>query len=782
MPKLSEPVSPSDEFRPSNKPQGTPFTVFVDQTLRSSDNFIWSRNMCSFWKANHHRQHLETDGKRKSKKTEECDKIQISNFEKGQSLVPLENFKEKYFPTHGEVDIDCHGSEMRKVEENSEYFSSGKEEGSVARNYEQNPEVEHTIQTKFRETQHSEITPKDKENRNTSTDSKSVSVHKSEVIEPYHILEEFTVLKGLSNVVPDGPIEKLPEDHSGMKANTKLSIAEAIKPELNGMAPLRHITCPGEGTPKEPAIAKPSLQKRKGALHNSSSVNILAHQEHDRHKMKPYRNKLDSKTKNSNRTPQNFMISIESSMKPPIHKTSKTPQVFPALGLVNSRPWQSPKFQRRMPQIEKKQSTYRALKPKTQSFPCICKNPEIKKSSIPLPLPQTEPGLNYLDLKYSDMFKEIDSTASGPGIYEMFGTPVYCHMREAGRHENKYYREICSAPLGRCITNKCRSSHSERCNNNRTRLSQKRTHAKTPKTLFGIKQKHKSLVFQEKGSKTVGSNLQDIDNGGGISEVEWQVTSSGHDFLSSKDEVQPMNSAQMHEHSIEQNEFLHASDLSIVEEVSMEESADEGDISNNQILAASLKDWHELEEVHHQMYLSGNSWVVPSEKSSNKHVLQEKHNTASLGKINANQILTNDVEFNSVSDESKTLMSFSFQEKQGSASSQARSLDYNSLANKTITHQTFGKTLNDANLISQEILDSIKYEELTDELLGCLAAELLALDEKDNNSCEIMAHETDPENLNLVFSRRGNTMQELGRETRNAKIQVGIIRIRDSLG
>ncbi|XP_039730452.1 mitogen-activated protein kinase kinase kinase 19 [Pteropus medius] len=776
VPKLSEPVSRSDEFRPSNKQQEAPFKVFVDQTLRSPDNSIWSRNMCSFWRANHHRQYLEVEENEKSKVTERCDKSQISHFEKGQSLVSFKNFKERNVPTDREVDIDCHDSEMKKAEENSQYLSSGKKEGSVARSYEQNSEVGCTIQIKFQEDQHSEITlNQDKETRNDKADSKSASVHKGEVTEPNHTLEEFTVFNNLSHVVPDGPIEKIPEGHSSMETNIKISIAEATKPEINGMVPLIHITFPGDGTPKKPAMAKPSLQKRKGTLHNNNSFNILAHQDNDRHKVKTHRNKLDLKTKNSNGTPQNFMISIESSVKPTMHKTSIKTQIFPALGLVDPRPQQSPKFQRRMPQTEKKQSAYRALNPKKQSFPCICKSPGIKKSSVSLPVQSTEPRLNYLDLKYSDMFKEINSTANGPGIYEMFGTPVYCNMREAEQRENKYYREICSAPSGRCITNKCRSSHNERSSNSRTRLSQKRPHAKPPKALLGIKQKHKSLISKERVCKVVGSNVQDIENGGGVSEPEWQITFSGNDFLSSEDEVQPINFAQIHEQSTEQNESLPVSDLSIVEEVSMEESADEGDISNNQILATSLRDLHKLEDEHHQMHLSENSWAVPSEKSSNKHVLQEKQNTASLGKINAKQILTNDVEFDSVSDKSKTVMSFSFQEKQRSESSQvyqhwAHSLDQDSLANKSITHQTFGKTLSDANSISQEILDSIKNEELTDELLGCLAAELLALDEKDNNSCQIMVNETDPENLNLVFGRKGNTMQEFGGET-NVEIQ-----------
>ncbi|XP_016061726.1 PREDICTED: mitogen-activated protein kinase kinase kinase 19 isoform X2 [Miniopterus natalensis] len=777
VPKLSELVTRSDEFRPSNKQPEDSFKVFVDQTLRSSDRSIWSRNMCSFWKANHHRQHLEMEANRKPKEMEGSDKIQISHFEKSDSLVSFENFKEGNFPADREVDIDCHGSEMRRAKEDSlQYLSSGKTEGSVVRNCEYNSDAGCTKPIKFQEAQHSEITlSKDKETGNDKGDSKSALALKGEEIEPNHILEEFTVLKSLSNVIPDSPIEKLPEGHNNMETNIKISIAEATKPEMNGIVPLIHITFPGDETPKGPAVAQPSLQKRKGTLHNNYSFNILAHQENDRQKMETQRNKLDSKTKTSNRTPQNFMISMKDSIKPTMHKTSIKTQVFPSLGLVDPRPQQSLKFQRRIPQTEKKQSTYRALKPKKQSFPCICKNPGIKKSSVPLPVQPTEPRLNDLDLKYSDMFKEINSTANGPGIYEMFGTPVYCHMRESERHENKYYQEICSAPSGRCITSKCRSSHSERSSNSRTKPSQKRPHVKPPKALLGNKHKHKRLISKEKGCKAVGSNLQDFENGGGISEPEWQMKPSGNDFLFSKDEVQPMNFAQTHEQSIEQDKFLPASDLSIVEEVSMEESADEGDISNNHILATSLRDLHELEELHHQtlLFLSENSRPVPSDESLNKHVPQEKQNTVSLGKINANQILMNDVEFDSLIGKSETLMNCSFKEKQGSASSQAyqhwaHSFDHGSLANKSVTHQMFGKTLNEANSISQDILDSIKSEELTDELLGCLAAELLALDEKDNNSCQKMAKETDPENLHLVFGERGNTM---GGETTNVKIQ-----------
>ncbi|XP_004616560.2 mitogen-activated protein kinase kinase kinase 19 isoform X1 [Sorex araneus] len=776
VPKFSEPVSRSDEFLASNKQQEVPVKVFVDQTLRSSDGSIWSRNLCSFWKANHHRQHLGVKGDLKSTETDEHDKTETSHFAKRQSLVSFESFKECDFPMDHEVDLDSLGSEIRKAEEeNSQYIAPQMRGGSEARNHEQDSEVLHVMSIKFQEIQHSErAQSQTEETRNDTADSKGTVVPDDEAVASNHIFEDFSELKALFSVVPHDPIDnKLPSSQRDMETNTKISIAETTKPEMNGLVPLIHITFPGEGTPKEPAITKPSLQKRKSALPNNS-FNMLARQESDRHKLKTHRNKMDSKTKGSNKTPQNFMVTTtEGSTKPSMHKTSMKTQIFPALGL-DARSRQPSKFQRRMPQIEKKPSPYRALKPKKQSFPCINKNSGTKKSSVQ----PTEPRPTHLDLKYSDMFKEINSTANGPGIYEMFGTPVYCHIREAERHENRHYRDISSAPLGRSITNKCRTSHSERNSNSRARLSQKRPHIKPTKPSLGIKKKHKSLTSEEKGSKAIGSNIPDIENDDGISKPEWQRTSSETDFLPPRDEVRLSNLTQTHEQPIEQNEFLPVSNLSIIEEISMEESPDEGDISNNQILASSLRDLHELEELHHQapFFLSENSWVLPSEKNSNKQVLQKEEDTASLGKTNANQILPNDLEFDCVPNKPKTLISFSFQEKQENASPPlyqhwAHSWDEDSLVDKSVINQSFGQTLSDANPTSQEIVDSLEDEELTDELLGCLAAELLALDEKDNETFQIVANETDPENINLLFGGSENTREELVRETTNVEIQ-----------
>ncbi|XP_003478775.3 mitogen-activated protein kinase kinase kinase 19 isoform X4 [Cavia porcellus] len=777
-------ISSFTSFVPNFSVSPPPEALLVGQNLRTSGSSIWSRNMYSFWKGNHHRQHLEVEENWRSKETERWDKIEISCLDQRQ--CPFETFKEGNILRCRGEDIECHGSDTRKAEENSQDLSSRKKQGSAPRKYEEDSEIVCTFPSKPQEAQHSEIASvEDEEIRTDTIVSKSPLLHKSEATQS-NILEEFTEFKSLSNVISDGPTEKVLEGHTDMETNMKISIAEGSKIDMNEKMPLVNITFPGDRTPKESTIAKPTLQKRKSTIQNNS-FNILAQRENDKHK-NIHRRKLNSKAKTSNRTSQNFTISIQASIKPSIHKTSIKTQVFPALELVDPKSQQSPKFQRRISQIEKKQSTSQTQKPKKESFPCICKNPGIKAPCVPFSAQPTEPRLHYLDLKYSDMFKEINSTANGPGIYEMFGTPVYCHMREADRHENLFYRELHSAPSGRCITNKCRSSHSERNSSSRSRLSQKRPNGKPPKPSATLKQKHKGLISKEKGCKAAGRNLPDIENTNGIPEAGRQIKSSGNDLLSPRDGAQPMNLAQTLEKNPEQNQFLPVSNLSIVEEITMEESTNEGDISNHQILTTSLRDLQELEELHHQTPFVPleNSWTMPTEKSSIKHVQPEKQSTTSLHTLNASQMLMNYLEFDNVLDKPKTLADFSLQEKQESTSSQiyqywAHSLDPDSLTNKSIQFQTFGKTSKDTSSISQEILDSLKNKELTDELLGCLAAELLALDEKDNNCCQIITNKRDSENLNHVLSRRGNTTKELDREMTNVTIQrySNRFRIRD---
>ncbi|XP_032771036.1 mitogen-activated protein kinase kinase kinase 19 [Rattus rattus] len=756
---LSQPLSQSAEFSSAKNQQEVTWEGPAEHTLRGSDWAIWSRNLCSFRKSRKQRGVAESW---RSQETKGWDKTETSGFEEGPFLFSCGSVKEDTASTERERDSGCHVSEISGGED-SQYLSSGEKESWTDRAIEKDLEVEHPILSELLEASNTKITPaEEKEIGNEKVpDSESNSVHRAGAVQPHAALEELSVPKNIARTNSDGPIAGLLEGHGDTEENRKLPIEEETNPEMNGAVPLVHITFPGEGTPKGPARAKPNLQRRKHPVQSSGSP-ILAQQEHGKLQTNTHR------TKARNRPPPNLMISIQTSIKPNVRKNSIKTQVFPALEFMDHRPHPPSKFQRRAPVTEKK-SMCQTQKPKKQAFPHICKNAAIKKPGVALSVETTDPRLHFLDLKYSDMFKEINSASNGPGIYEMFGTPVYSHIREAERHEHRHYHERCAAPSGRCVANKCQPSQSDRCANSRARLLQKRPHVKPPKPSLGLKQKHRGLISKDKGCKGMGGHAEDS-----VSEPGWQTRPSANDSLSSKDEAQLTHLTPIPEPSPERRETPPLSDLSIVEEIFTEECADEEGIHHNDSLTQSLGDLKALERLHPQTPLvpSEDSWAVLSEKRSGKHVSPGKHDVGPLDRINADQMFTGYLEFDSLSDKSKTRVSFSrysFQEKPESAPSPteqpwAQSLEQDSLEDDSTTYQRFGK-------VSQGILDSGKNEELTDELLGCLVEELLAIDEKDNNSCRIMTNEADTRDLNLVFGRRGNTIEGLDRETTDVKLQ-----------
>ncbi|CAH7195555.1 Map3k19 [Phodopus roborovskii] len=765
VPKLLEPLSQSVDFSSSKSHQEVTWKGAGEQSLRASDSAIWSRNMCSFQKVNRPRNQAESW--RSPEIIGGWDKTETSCFEEGPALVSCEEVKEGNVLTERERGSECHDSQVREGGENSQYPSSRKEESSTATAFEHDSEAVCTTHSKLQEASNAE----EKEIRNQEVpDSESNPLHKAGAKEPPAATEEFRVLKNVSSTDSHGSLEELLEGHKDTEESNKVSVEESTKPETNGMVPLVHIIFPGEGTHRESATAKANLQKRKHTVQNSSSLYTLAQQEQDKRQTNTHRASLDSRTKTRNRPPPNLTVSSQASINPNRHKNSIKTQVFPALEVTDPRPHLSPKIQRRAPPTEKKKATHQTQSPKKQAFPRICKNSGVKKPCVPLLAETTDPRPHFQDLKYSDMFKEINSTSNGPGIYEMFGTPIYSHIREAERHQHRYYREICMAPLGRCVPSKCHSSQSDRNGKSRAKLLQKRPHIKAPKPSLGLKQNHKGLISKERGCKATGSHRE-----GGVSEPDWPIKSSGNGSQSAKEEVQLTMLIPIPEQSPEQKETPPVSDLSIVEEIITEEDADEGGICTSDILTQSLGDLKGLGELHQQTLLvpSENSWAVALRgKSSGRHVSPEKQDVEPLDKVNAGLMFMDYLEIDSLSDKSKTPMSFpsfSFHENTESAPSPTEqhwthSLDQDSLENNSVTYQTFGK-------ITREILDPVKNEELTDELLGCLVEELLALDETDSSSCQIMTNEAEAGNLNLVFSRRANTIEELDRETTNVKLQ-----------
>ncbi|XP_074157986.1 mitogen-activated protein kinase kinase kinase 19 isoform X2 [Sminthopsis crassicaudata] len=790
MPGLIEPTSRFNGFQSPNKLQQTQSKVFVNHSIRTFDgyNSIWSRNMCSFQKDHWHslgedlREHVEREGNLKHRKVEDGTQLEDSHFEKDKLWVSLENedvFKEDNISKDKE--LEPHDSGIKHIEEKNTQSTTSRNQHSLrSRNHEQEQGMTHAIQTS-QEVNPSVTTQDQNEgSRNEFPTLKNASGHTNETSEQNHISE--LVFTTIPIVITPGPLAKLSKSHMSRDTSTKIAASETTGTEMSEMVPLVCITFPGNECPRESSIAKQDLSKRKSILHsNSNTFHRFAHQENDKRRMKTYRKKLDSKTKMNSKTPQSPTISIEGSIKPTVQKASMKRQVFPTLRLDESRPRQSTKLQRRGPHTGEKTLNFHALKPQRQELPCICKNSEPKKPTAPASVPPEKSNFNFLDLKYSDMFKEINSTDKGPGIYEMFGTPVYCYVREAGRQENKFYRETNSAPPGRCLSNKC-CSINERNGNGRVRISQKKGHIKPPKTSLGIKQKHKNLTSKEKIPKSTTGIIENMENDDILSEPDWHMKSSGNTSPSCKDGAQPLNSIQSPEDFAahqNQNEPTSTSDLSSMEKASVEQSINHEDHSPSQILATSLRDLHELEEKHQtKSVASVNIWLRPNQENAIESGLQKRLDMETLENLKVSQTLSETPRSERVSNNLQTPTAFSFSERSKSIPSQVPlnqnwtySMEDNTLANKSVTYQNSEKSLSVTSSVSMDSLESENNEQVTDELLGCLAAELLALEEKDNKSWQMVTNDTNSEAQNPTITGRVNAFQNLDKETPRFKMQ-----------
>ncbi|XP_067891171.1 mitogen-activated protein kinase kinase kinase 19 isoform X2 [Heterodontus francisci] len=152
------------------------------------------------------------------------------------------------------------------------------------------------------------------------------------------------------------------------------------------------------------------------------------------------------------------------------------------------------------------------------SLPCINRNSNsLNKSPIPRVL-RSHSTNDFSALKYSDMFQEINPTDKGPGIYEMFGTPVYCIMRESTTRETNH-RVIHSAPPRRRST--CKNSKSNQLiEKNTAKNTKSNQNSRHKKNHTNVKKKSvDALQNGERNSTLFNSN-----------EGQENVIISGHDW------------------------------------------------------------------------------------------------------------------------------------------------------------------------------------------------------------------------------------------------------------
>ncbi|NXF43907.1 M3K19 kinase, partial [Oceanites oceanicus] len=558
---------------------------------------------------------------------------------------------------------------------------------------------------------------------------------KNEVIEAYHALEDNSV----AAVIPGVEVQDLSGEQTENNVclfeseMEKEAMSEATSKDQSELVPVVHVTFSEQEPAREPHVAKqPATKKsviRSLPPHVTQSFNILARKENDKSKIKISRNKYSSKSKISSKIKmsEDLIVSDEISTK-----CNAKSQIFPSLELPHVESETSLKRQKKPPQADKDHFAQSAQKLKKQSFSCSCKNSVIlKKPVTPLSLPRAQSASDFVDLKYSDMFKKINSNDKGPGIYEMFGTPVYSHTRELDRHENSFYRGVCSAPSGRCTASTCRSTCSKGRESSRVRNTQKRTYSKPKKTIPGTKQKQKGLIPKDRSTELSDSNTEQ-DNVI-TSDSDCQINTSRSMTLFHEDTDHQLTFLEELSQSTKQNKFFSNSNLSTIKEVSLEQSLDCQDISNHQraatfcsqnLLQFSDEDYTECVALSSSLLTTDQNICVPQCSVDMDGCKGLESDQASFKSTNKSEVLPFSDRLECQSPTKKLNHSWAYTPQNSGLANELAQPSV--IQTKSVASPSFRT--------SQNILSWADNKDVTDELLCCLAEELLMLEEKDINS------------------------------------------------
>ncbi|NXX53479.1 M3K19 kinase, partial [Scopus umbretta] len=557
---------------------------------------------------------------------------------------------------------------------------------------------------------------------------------KNEVVEAYHASEDNSVAAVFPRVEVQDPSGKQMENNVCLFASEmeKEAMSEATSKDRSELVPVVHVTFSEREPATEPHSAKQPATKKSAIRslppHVTQSFNILARKENDKSKTKVKRNKYSSKCKMSSKIKisEDLMVSDEISTK-----GNAKSQIFPSLELPQLESETSLKCQKKTPQAEKYLFAQSAQKLKKQSFSCSCKNSIIiKKPATPLSLPCAQSASDFVDLKYSDMFKKINSNDKGPCIYEMFGTPVYSHTREVDQHENSFYRDVCSAPTRRCTASTCRSACTKGRENRRVRNTQKRTYTKPKKTIPGTKQLQKGLIPKDRNTEVSDSNAEQ----GNVrtSDSDCQINNSRSMTLFHEDTDHQLTFLKELSQSTKQIKFFSNSNLSTIKEVSLEQSLDSQDLSDHQraatcsqnLLQFSDEDYTECVALSSGLLTTDQDVCVPQCRVGMDGCKGLELDQASFKSINKCEALPFSDRLECQSLTKKLNHSWACKPQNSGLANELTQPSVIQTAN--VTSPCFQT--------SQNILSWADNKDVTDELLCCLAEELLMLEEKDINS------------------------------------------------
>ncbi|RXM33972.1 Mitogen-activated protein kinase kinase kinase 19 [Acipenser ruthenus] len=342
-----------------------------------------------------------------------------------------------------------------------------------------------------------------------------------------------------------------------------------------------------------------------------------------------------------------------------------------------------------------------ATLPKNQPLPLIYSVHQVKKQGTGL-TPRAKSAADLLQLNYDDMFKEINSNEEGPGIYEMFGTPVYSNIRVSTASGSRSSREVQSAPPGKSSGRKP-SKSSKATESSR---SKKTPHGKL--NSVNLKQKNKDVLKKGKHHKQLLSN-EEQEGIVFISGPDWHIKTSKSEVLFC--EPGGMNDLQTPE------------DIQIPQAIELEDQTLIGKIQTqlpDRTIASVSPNCVHNRDLPGIPILVHDAGLAESDEEPNE----------------LDPCVPKGESFVCDDSQNKEASGFHQITKQDTCPTPPKINTWTSVSNRVVT-PTYQRFLESAS------------NDLTDELLRCLAEELLSLDEKDTGNSLEQNYRSPEENNNV---------------------------------
>ncbi|ETE62157.1 SPS1/STE20-related protein kinase YSK4, partial [Ophiophagus hannah] len=463
----------------------------------------------------------------------------------------------------------------------------------------------------------------------------------------------------------------------------------------------------------------------------NQSFNIFAHKKSGRYKGNSNRCLLN--TKLCTKMAQKLIIWGKSSIQ---HQNKIKNPISHSLELPHEEIEISSKLQKNNLQQEKKCFQHNGQSSTKQVLPCIPPNSvSLRKTISPLPVGQAQSPVDHLNLKYSDMFKEIHSNDKGPGIYEMFGTPVYSRKPDrCGEHKSN--RNVCSAPTGWHNDMKYKSNCFNGKKSSRIKHPQKKTYSKSHKNI-SIKPKLKEKEFAPKKVSRLTDYSLEQGKDVTVSSADLQIRPKESTDSICEDTDQQAQISIGFPELAKQNEVFPNSGLSPIEEVSLEYTSDDYDDGDEvfpmKTFATNVQEllWPEV-KVHAEYapFLSCVQYTNEPNNANNSKTSRDGQNKTadSLVEHEASQILH--YEYNQ-----KPSTSF-FTDQISSPY-----LENLQFENVSVANMTTAWTYYLANSVSQSytnIFGNEDYKKVTEDIFCCSVTELLSLNGTDGNNSSSM--------------------------------------------